>query len=189
MANKMNYNQLTLAALNCGAAGAAIIPGEQIVLSETFYMICKSNSCGYFNRCWMCPPDIGPIEELMAKVRSFPMGMLYQTIGEIEDSFDIEGMTAASRAHAQVSRRIQAAVRPMLKGEIFHLSCGGCSLCERCAKLDNEPCRFPDETFVPMEGAGIDVYNTTKDTQLKYINGQNTVTYFGLVLFKEQEDA
>ena len=34
-----------------------------------------------------------------------------------------------------------------------------------------------------MEGYGIDVYNTCKPTALKYINGQNTVTYFGIVLF------
>ena len=40
-----------------------------------------------------------------------------------------------------------------------------------------------------MEAAGVDVYNTTRDTPLKYINGQNTVTYFGLVLFDEVEHA
>lgn len=38
-----------------------------------------------------------------------------------------------------------------------------------------------------MEGAGIDVYNTTKDTPLKYINGADTVTYFGIVLFEEND--
>ena len=38
----------------------------------------------------------------------------------------------------------------------------------------------------PMEGAGIDVYRTTKSTDLKYINGANTVTFFGLLLYKEE---
>ena len=37
-----------------------------------------------------------------------------------------------------------------------------------------------------MEAYGIDVYNTTKNTELKYINGQDTVTYFGMVLFEEE---
>ena len=36
-----------------------------------------------------------------------------------------------------------------------------------------------------LEGYGIDVFNTTKDTPLKYINGENTVTYFGIVLLTE----
>ena len=32
----------------------------------------------------------------------------------------------------------------------------------------------------------MDVYNTTRSTELKYINGQNTVTYFGMVLFRDE---
>ena len=134
------------------------------------------------------PPDIPPIGELMERVRSYPMGLLYQSISSLEDSFDIEGMEAAARSHALLSRHIDEAVKPLV-GENFHLSCGGCNLCAECAKRVNEPCRFPDQALIPMEGAGIDVYNTVKDTQLKYINGQNTVTYFGLLLFKEREDA
>ena len=83
---------------------------------------------------------------------------------------------------AYYAARLPRAVKGVL-GEHLHLSCGGCHLCERCAKLDNEPCRHPDVALPPMEGYGIDVYNTTKPTELKYINGQNTVTYFGIVLF------
>ena len=62
------------------------------------------------------------------------------------------------------------------------MSAGGCRLCPRCAKVDDQPCRHPDRALPPMEGAGIDVYRTTKSTDLKYINGPNTVTYFGLLL-------
>lgn len=186
----MNDRQeLVLAALKSGAAKAHIISGDSIVLSREFADICRSNSCGNYGRCWMCPPDIGPVEELMARVRGYRRGLLYQTISALEDSFDIEGMTAAARRHAQVSQRIRAAVAPLLNGSSFHLSCGGCNLCERCARRDDLPCRFPDRALPPMEGAGIDVYNTVKDTPLKYINGQNTVTYFGLVLFDEVKHA
>ena len=118
----------------------------------------------------------------MAEVSRYSHCILYQTIAQIEHSFDIEGMSAAAKNHAQLSQRIRSAVEPML-GNCFHLSCGGCNLCERCAKLDDQPCRLPDKALPPMEGYGIDVYNTTKPTDLKYINGQNTVTYFGIVLF------
>ena len=184
-----NFEKLTLAALEAGAAKAAIIPQKQIVLSGEFYKICESNACGNFGRCWMCPPDIGPIDLLMERVRAYPFALLYQTIGTLEDSFDIEGMQDAARNHARVSQKVQAAVAPLLAQGCFHLSCGGCNLCESCAKRENEPCCFPDKALIPMEGAGVDVYNTVKDTHLKYINGQNTVTYFGMVLFEEKMDA
>lgn len=184
----MNFEMLALAARNSGAAKAAVISADSIVLNREFYDICAGNACGNFGRCWMCPPDVGSIGELMARVRRYRHGLLYQSIGELEDSFDIEGMEAAAKAHAQLSQRIQAAVLPLLGADIFHLSCGGCNLCARCAKLDGAPCRFPEKALVPMEAAGIDVYNTVKDTQLKYINGANTVTYFGLVLFEERKE-
>lgn len=181
----MEYDQLIQEVLSCGASKAAVIQQSQIVLSTHFRDICASNQCGGYGRCWMCPPDIGEIEPLMAQVRTYPYGILYQSIAFIEDSFDIEGMFEASTAHAQTSQRIQQVVKSLLKSKFLHLSCGGCHLCETCAKREDMPCRQPDRALPSLEGYGVDVYNTTKDTELKYINGQNTVTYFGMVLFSE----
>lgn len=185
----IRFDPLVHAALNAGADGAVIVPGESIVTNREFYAICEGNACGNYGRCWVCPPDAGDADALIQRVRSYPYGLLYQSIHPLEDSFDIEGMTAAAMAHAQLSRRVHERAVPMLLGESFHLGCGGCNLCVRCAKRDNLPCRFPDQALTPMEAAGVDVYNTTRDTPLKYINGMNTVTYFGLLLFREMNHA
>ena len=67
----------------------------------------------------------------------------------------------------------------------MHLSCGGCHLCERCVKPSGEPCRKPDQALPSLEGYGVDVYQTVRNTTLRYINGTNTVTYFGMILFEE----
>ncbi len=174
--------QLINAALQAGAARADIIPVSGVVLDASFRDVCAKNSCGCYGRCWMCPPEIGDIEQLMADVRRYENALLYQTIADLEDSFDIEAMMAAGHAHALVSQRIEDAVKPLL-GAHLHLTCGGCHLCERCARADGLPCRMPDRALPPMEGYGIDVYRTVKPTALKYINGQNTVTYFGVVLY------
>lgn len=179
----MNQTQLISAVLGAGATKAAYITQQQIVLSGTFREICATNQCGGYGNCWVCPPEIGEIEPLMQKVRAFSGGILYQTICEIEDSFDIEGMFEAGHTHAQVSQRVHAAVTPLMTGEFLHLSCGGCHLCARCAKRDDQPCRHPEQALSSMEGYGFDVYQTTSSTELKYINGTNTVTYFGIVLF------
>ena len=176
------HEQLIGLALEAGAKKATVIKTEDIVLSSVFRDICANNTCGMYGRCWMCPPDIGPIDELMTQLKRYQHGLLYQTIYTIEDSFDIEGMGEASANHARVSQAVNNAVKPLLPG-CLHLSCGGCHLCERCAKLDDLPCRQPECALPPMEGYGIDVYQTTKPTDLKYANGQNTVTFFGIVLF------
>ena len=176
---------LIQAALTAGAAGAAALSGEQIVYSESFRDICRGNQCGCYGKCWVCPPDIGEIDDLIAQAKTYPRGVLYQTIGTLEDSFDIDSMMAAGQYHAQVSSRIQTALPGLLQKPFLHLGCGGCHLCEICAKRSGEPCRHPVLALPAMEGYGIDVYNTACSTSLNYINGTNTVTYFGLILFSE----
>lgn len=184
----MNHNALIQLALDSGATKATIITQEQIVTSAVFRDICVSNGCGMYGKCWMCPPDAGDIEVLMAQIRKYTHGLWYQTIRDLEDSFDFEGMSEAGRLHVLVSQKIQKNIKELVSSDALHLSCGGCRLCERCAKLDNTPCRMPEKALSSLEAYGIDVYQTTKDTDLKYINGADTVTYFGIVLFREDEN-
>ena len=181
----MNEKELVSLALEAGATKATLISREQIVLSAEFREICQRNSCGAYGRCWMCPPDVGEIEPLMARVRQYPRAVLYQTIGQLEDSYDIEGMGAAAAEHVRVSQRLQARLAPLVGPGLLHLSCGGCHLCETCAKQENQPCRHPEQALPSMESYGVNVYETAKDTGLQYCNGQNTVTYFGMALLPE----
>ena len=182
----MDHQSLIQLALDSGATKATIISQEQIVTSAAFRDVCASNGCGLYGKCWMCPPDIGEIDVLMAKIRNYSYGLWYQTVRELEDSFDFEGMSEAGRQHVLVSHKLETKLREAASAEMLHLSCGGCRLCDRCAKRDGEPCRMPEKALSSLEAYGIDVYQTTKDTELKYINGADTVTYFGLVLFREE---
>ena len=179
-----DFSDLIQTALACGAAKATILPTEAVVLSPDFRAICASNGCGHYGRCWMCPPDVGDIDALMARIRTYPWGLWYQTIAQIEDSFDIEGMQEGSFAHARVGLRMQKKLLSVCGEGMLHLSCGGCRVCETCAKPAGEPCRRPGDALPSLESYGVDVYQTTKETELKYINGPNTVTFFGMVLFE-----
>lgn len=172
----------------CGVDGAALVGREDIVLNAEFRGMCADNRCGMYGRCYMCPPDVGPIEELMARVRGYEQGLLYQVISPLEDSFDLEGMAAAKRRMVAVSQRLLDALGPVLGEGALHLAAGGCGLCERCAKESGTPCPHPDRALASLESHGIDVYATTRSTALKYVNGANTVTYFGMVLFSGGND-
>ena len=177
-------NALIQMAKEVGASGAVNLDARNIVLDPQFREICRSNSCGRYGRCYTCPPDLGDLDELMKRIRQYPCAVLYQTIAPLEDSFDFEGMMEAGAEHSQLGVRIHRKLKSMLGQEFFHLS-SGCHLCEVCAKVENLPCRHPEWALPAMEGCGVDVYQTVKDTELKYINGVNTVTYFGLILFTE----
>ena len=73
--------------------------------------------CGNYGRIYMCPPDIGDIHALMAKVKAYEQAVLYQSIGEIDDPFDFEGMMDAGHNHALLSQRVDKAVKPLLPEE------------------------------------------------------------------------
>lgn len=177
------YQKMIQTALTAGAAKAAVIPGEKIVTSEEFRRACESNVCGNYGRCWMCPPDVGDIRQLIEQVKSYPQALIYQSIYELEDSFDIEGMEKSSRLHAGLSRNIEQELSPILPPGYLHLICGGCRFCQVCAKAEGLPCRAPEQARASLESYGIDVYHTVEGTELKYINGPDTVTYFSMILF------
>lgn len=182
------YQKFINTAVSLGADKAAIIPGKGVVTSPEFRKACQANACGYYGRCWMCPPDVGSIHALIERVRGYSWALVYQSIHQLEDSLDIEGMQQASQRHGTVSRAIERALRPALPEGYLHLICGGCQFCDACAKRDGQPCRAPGEARASLESHGIDVYHTVEGTGLRYINGTDTVTYFSMILFGEAQD-
>ena len=67
--------------------------------------------------------------------------------------------------------------------ELLPLDKGCCSICPRCAYLDKEPCRNPDEALSSIEAYGMNVIALQKSAGLPYYGGKNTVLYVGLILF------
>ena len=165
--------------LEAGASNAQIVPVSEIVLDAGFRDVCKSNSCGLYGKCWMCPPDIGEIETMMAELKTYRQAVVYQTVSTLEDSFDVEGMLAAGNRHNQLARTLRS-----MAPEALHLGAGGCQICRPCAKVKGEPCRFPELAMTSLEAYGIHVSKLAQLAGMKYLNGENTVTYFGAIFLK-----
>lgn len=185
MENKVIFDSLVSAALDAGAFRANVIKAEDIVTDRSFRDICASNSCGMYGRCYMCPPDIGDIDTLMAEVKTYDYALVYQTVTELEDSYDFEGMIDAKKSTYPLAQKLRETVKELGISGALHLGVGGCGVCSVCAKRTGEPCRFPDRALPSLEGYGVNVSLLAKAADMKYTNGQNTVTYFGAILFKE----
>ncbi len=166
-----------------GFSGAELISVEDIVLSREFRDACEADRCGGYGRCYMCPPDVGDIDLLMDKVRSYTHGILLQTVTELEDSYDFEGMVDGRKTHSARTRELWQKLRALLPENSLCLSVGGCGYCEKCSKQEGIPCRSPENALASLEAYGVNVSSTVAKTSLKYINGQDTVTYFGMILF------
>ncbi len=179
-----SLNKLVNEAIAARANHAAIIEVDKINFVEDFRKACEQNVCRKYATNWMCPPGVGSFAESKAKACRYHYGLLIQTVHQMASSFDWKGMMAAKKAHDKVFRELLANVKDKYKmTDILPLNAGACELCERCAYLDNEKCRFPEEAFPSVEAFGIDVINLEKTCGIPYYNGKNTVSYVGLVLF------
>ncbi len=159
----------------------AFINPKELVFSPDVRKYCEQNYCGKYGTNWQCPPGAGDIRVLEAKIKSYNYGLMFNTVTKLMDSYDFEGMMQAKDNFTTICLKIQEVVLNVAK-DGYALGAGGCNLCEPCSYPD-KPCRFPEKTIASIEACGVDVHSSSSKLGFKYINGQNTVTYFGLVVF------
>lgn len=184
-----NTDFFTQLILDAGAQRAAMLPVEQICFDLSFRSLCEQNSCGLYGKCHMCPPDVGEADALVARAQTYSAGILYQNVYPLEDSFDFEGMMDARHDHSRCAQAIHDRLLALKTDGLLHLAAGGCGVCQRCTKLDDQPCRLPERALPSLEAYCVDVSQTAANAGLKYVNGPNTVTYFGLLLIGENAHA
>lgn len=184
MENKtVTFERLIQTALDRGAHRAGVVDVAAIQLDPIFRDMCAANTCGKYGTCWMCPPDVGDIHMLMADLRTYDYALVYQTVGQLEDSFDIDGMAAAAQAHNRLTTILKQTYKQEPFSRRLQLGAGGCHICPVCSRQENQPCRFPEEAIPSLEAYGIQVSQLAELAGMPYINGQNTVTYFGALFF------
>ena len=178
--NIMQIENLVKAACDAGAFKATVITARHIETDICFRHMCVSNACGMYGKNWMCPPAVGEISALTAQLKLYDHALVYQSVCKLKDHFDFEGMMEAQTAHRQLSHHISAIFRGQ---ETLHLGAGACTVCRQCAMITGENCRHPDLAIPSLEAYGVNVIQLAKAADMRYINGEDTVTYFGAVLF------
>jgi len=180
-------DKLAQTALDHKADRAAVIGVEGINFRLEFRKLCEANSCGNYNKCWMCPPDVGDIDLLVGRVKQWEKALVFQTIGQLKNSYDYRGMMAAAKIHGEVTLALAEELKPVLGGQMV-LGAGVCPVCPKCAKREEEPCRFPERAIGSLEAHGIAVSELAGLCGMNYINGKNTVTYFSAILFNSRPE-
>lgn len=165
-----------------GVSNTAVLPVEKIRFEPSLISLCEGNACGNYGKNWGCPPYVGKTEELIKEAKSYKNALVFQKIYPLEDSFDVEGMEASNRGFQKLTLEINELCRKADFRNLL-LGAGGCRHCAVCAAVDKKPCRFPDKKVDSLESYSVQVSSLAAACGLKYINGANTVTYFGAVLY------
>ncbi len=163
----------------------AVIPSAKIEFSREMVKGCEVNYCGRYNTNWTCPPAAGDVAVLEKRYKSYNSALVFTTIHKLEDQFDIEGMDKARTEHLRVEKLL---LDKTGRESVNWLSAGSCNICEKCTYPDL-PCRFPHLARPSLEACGINVTELAKICNIRYYNGENTVTYFSAIFFNNKDNS
>ena len=179
----MDEKKLLDRALEAGFANAALINTEDLVFIPAFRPLCEENLCGKYGVNYACPPDCGTVEEMAARIRRWPRAIVLQTMWDIDDPMDEAQTKPAKGTHNKMTQQlIDQAARPGLM-----VGAGGCSLCNPCAIVSGEPCRFPGKRYSCMSAYCVFVQDMAEHCGMEYDCGPGVVAFFSMFCFDSDD--
>jgi predicted metal-binding protein len=183
--------QLETIALDCGFSRTGIVDAAGIKVRKEVREACASDKCHVYGKNWSCPPACGSLEACESRIRQYNAGLILQTTGGLEDSFDYDSMSHIEDLHRTHLRVFQEKLERMYSVEDgvnlpliqpwLLLGSGACKNCPQCT-CPQSPCVSPGKMIVSMEAMGILVSELCKANNIPYYYGANTVTFIGCVL-------
>ena len=157
------------------------IDPAELEFSDRIRWICE-NECPMYGKSWACPPGVGSVDSCRCKCKTYENCLMISTITEVTDIADMEETLATRPEHEAVTLQVRDLMR-QLGAEPYILSTEACTLCERCAILDGEPCRFPESMHPCVESHGINVVPMLENHGLEFQFGANVVTWISLLFY------
>lgn len=143
--------------------------------------VCEQE-CPRFGKTWACPPAVGSVEACRDRCLSFENCLMVATVTEVADLADMAGTLATRRGHEAITNQVRDIFREM-GAEPYILSTEACALCDRCAYLDGQPCRHPEQMHPCLESHGINLIPTLESQGLEFQYGGNVVTWYSMLFY------
>lgn len=142
--------------------------------------MCGSGKCRIYGKRWSCPPACGELSVCQKKMDRYCGGIIVQTVSNLEDDFDAEGIALAQARH---KLRFETIVRQLRTADkaCLPLTAGGCTRCESCT-YPGRPCRYPGKMMSSMEAYGLLVSDVCNASGLAYNYGPKTIAFTSCIL-------
>ena len=137
--------------------------------------MCSADKCRNYDKSWSCPPACPPLEKIRERTRVYKDGILVQTVGDIEDSYDWEGIMAVQAQHKKNFLQMRSELAKTYS-DVLALGSGACNICPSCT-YPTAPCRHPDKMEISMEACGLYVSKICADNGLGYNYGMNKIAF------------
>ena len=154
---------------------------HELEFSSRIRWICE-HECPMYGKSWACPPGVGTVDLCRQKCMAYDNCLLISSIVEVRDITDLEETLATRPEHEALTEQVRELMRQQ-GTDPFILSTEACTICERCAILDGEACRFPEKMHPCVESHGINVVDVLERRGLDFQFGANVVTWISLLFF------
>lgn len=178
----MTEEKIVSYAVEEGFCAAAVVDTADIVFDPSFRPYCEENLCGKYGINYACPPDCGSPEAMRQRVLAHKKGLVLQTIWEISDYGDGPAIKKAKAGHNAAAIRLMKRLRAA-GCDGFLVGASGCNLCDPCAIVQGEPCRFPDLQFSCMSAYCIYVKKLADLCGMEYDCGKGLLGFFGMFVY------
>ena len=157
------------------------IDPKDLEFSDRIRWICE-HECPMYNRSWACPPGVGSVACCKGKCLSYENCLMISSIVEVADITDIEETLATRPEHERLTNQVAELMKEQGVAP-YILSTEACAICESCAILEGNPCRFPEKMHPCVESHGINVIPVLESRGLEFQFGANVVTWISLLFF------
>ncbi len=168
-------------ALESGFTVAEPIDVKTLKFLPDVRSMCAADRCQSYGKTWSCPPACGELSDWEEKASHFSKGLVLQTVGDREDSYDFEAMMEVAEENKQQFDIFTEKLRAM-GADFLAMSAGTCTRCEQCTYPD-APCRFPEKLYPSMEACGLFVSGVCSDNGIKYYYGDDKIAYTCCLLY------
>ena len=177
----MDLERLEAELLELPLLGYFFVDPKSLEFSDRIRWICE-NECPRCNQTWACPPAVGSVAACREKCRSYENCLMIATITEVEDIASMEETLATRPGHEAITNQV-ADLMEELGTTPYVLSTEACAICDRCAWLDGQPCRYPQKMHPCVESHGINLIPTLEENGIEFQFGCNVVTWVSLLFY------
>ena len=144
---------------------------------------CLENKCGNYGNNYMCPPYIGSLAEIEARLSEYKRGVLVRYTKALNVKEDRAGVRQTKlEFHNKILE-----MEDFLEGEgivpVWGMIGGSCTWCGDCCAKINEPCPFPEKARTSLESIAIDVLAFLDKYGLDNRFHPDRITWTGCILF------
>ncbi len=153
----------------------------ELEFSQRIRWICE-HECPMYGKTWACPPGVGDVQQCQETCLSYKTCLMIATTTEVDDISNITQTLATRPEHEAITDQVRDILRQEGQNP-YVLSTEACAMCQRCAYLDGQPCRYPEKMHPCVESHGINVVPVMETAGLDFQFGQNVVTWVSLLFF------